>query len=210
MGSVTMTNDIYDMIMDLLMESYVKFAGDNAKIQVSMMYDKFFKDFNGKIFSVGDPPNHRVKMILSDVHELVSLNNLKRTSINVSVSSKCYLFKGDNVIFNAIGTNHIFPSNDVESELFNKYYREPVRQIHAELSAVAKCIKTDFISFADSVILLVVRNGGNVPSRPCIFCRKMIFREFVEKRNLDVSIVFPVSKDIYGMENLKSDFQVSI
>ena len=160
------------------------------------VHRKHLKDFKGKIVEYNELPRH----VQNEIEVLKENNKSKNAPVIDNVSAVLIVKKGGKIIAKFYGENRMATPREMIG--MRRWYPEHVKSVHAEYDAVLNFVdwylwkeptKGKWYDFE----LVVVRNGGNLPSRPCAYCRAMLSDILGS-----VTVYFPLDGKKYGLETI--------
>jgi len=156
-----------------------------------------YSDFNGEL--IREPPRGYRKYFES----IVAKNEGRAPYADVMpVGAVLIVKKSGKPVKKFYGYNKT-PSK-YEWPLVREFYPGFVTTVHAEFHAVLKFLrwynwKEPSKKRRYDVDLLVARYSGNVPSRPCRYCRRMIRRLLADH---SVTVIYPIDGRYYAKEKM--------
>lgn len=179
------------MEIEEIIEGLVNKYGDAMKVHY-----KYFTDFTGEIIRENDLPWY----IKDEVETLKENNHKKSAPVNDNVSAVLIVKKGGKTIAKFYGENRMATPREIIG--MRRWYPEHVKSAHAEYDAILNFI--DWYTWKEptknrkySFELVVVRNGGGIPARPCRYCRAML-KDILGS----VTVYYPLDNVHYGVESI--------
>ena len=181
--------EVVENIIDRLVEKY------GAAMEV---HRRYLADFRGKVVKYDEIP-----LYLQNEIEVLRENNASRsknTPVIDNVSAVLIVKKGGKVVAKFYGENRMATPRELIG--MKRWYPDHVRSVHAEYDAVLNFV--DWYLWKEPTKgrrydfeLVVVRNGGGIPSRPCKYCREML-HELLGR----VKIFFVLDTEHVGVEEV--------
>lgn len=121
------------------------------------------------------------------------------------VVSKILVIKNEKIKNVYYGENKLIPDHSELAEFKLKYFGKEPKSIHAEVDAMFKVWqKYNNNNCEDcNLIIITVRNGHNILSRPCKFCRGMLNKVLSEMKFKRIFLVYPIIDDLIMIEEFK-------
>lgn len=123
----------------------------------------------------------------------------------IPVVSKVLILRNEKVKNIYHGENKLSTDHSMLSEFKKKYFGNEPKTIHAEVDAMFKVwrkFRGSDCSQCD-LVLITVRNGHNILSRPCKFCRGMLTKVLKELNFKRVILTYPIIDDLIMIEKFR-------
>jgi len=179
--------EIVDSIIDGLVEKY------GAAMEV---HRKHLADFRGDVVKYDELPRY----VQNEIEVLKENNRNKNAPVIDNVSAVLIVKKGGKIIAKFYGENRMATPRELIG--MKRWYPDHVKSVHAEYDAVLNFV--DWYLWKEPTKgkrydfeLIVVRNGGGIPSRPCKYCRAML-RDMLG----EVKVFFILDEAHVGVETL--------
>lgn len=149
------------------------------------------------------PLQHTILDTIIELHEINEERSYYDDFELLPVSATAIIIKNNGNIKNRfIGFNKVQPDFNDLKIFKEKYVGSYPRTIHAEVDAMYKAWRK--YSNKDcgecTLYLVVVRNGHNTLSRPCIHCRRMIMNTNNEIGFKEIVFIYPMIDDLIVIE----------
>lgn len=150
------------------------------------------------------------KEIVESINSMHLFNELRMNKDIVDfvpVVSKVIIIKDGRIKNSYYGENKLKAEHKELQEFKEVYFGKEPKTVHAEVDVVFKVYRkfknNNSGDCSDcKLIIITVRNGHNILSRPCKFCRNMLRKVLKELSFKEVYLVYPIIDDLVLIEKI--------